>query len=155
MGNISSTALERRCCDNKRKSNNHVLNKRCQKNKVFSSDNQYDAENRIDSIEEELTSWKTSQEGREIVSQVFPVSVDVLFALLFNNSKFYNDFQESRKTFDMVQNEWETIKTDSLHYDKKREISFTLTLTHPMGPKHSRVTETQVSCNIELNIRCL
>ena len=136
-----------------KKSNNHELNKRCKTNKVFSSDNQYEAENRIESIEEELTSWKTSQEGREIVSQVFPVSVDVLFALLFNNSKFYNDFQESRKTFDMVQNEWEMIKTDSIHYDKKREISFTLTLTHPMGPKHSRVTETQVSCNIEFNIR--
>ena len=55
----------------------------------------------------------------------------------------------------MVQNEWEMIKTNSIHYDKKREISFTLTLTHPMGPKHSRVTETQVSCNIELNILCL
>ena len=50
-------------------------------------------------IEIAVDSWKTNQEGREIVSQVFPVPVDDLFSLLFGNSKFYNEFQESRKTF--------------------------------------------------------
>ena len=120
----------------------------CRKSKTtcrYSSDNQYDSESRVGTIEESLSSWKTSQEGREIVSQAFPVSVDTLFALLFNNSKFYNEFQESRKTFDMVLNEWEALKCDNINYTKKREISFTLSLTHPMGPKHSRVTETQVN----------
>ena len=29
--------------------------------------------------------------------------------------------------------------------EKVREVSFTLTLTHPMGPKHSQTIETQVS----------
>ena len=28
--------------------------------------------------------------------------------------------------------------------EKVREVSFTLSLTHPMGPKHSQVIETQV-----------
>ena len=50
----------------------------------------------------------------------------------------------------MVQHEWETIKTDNIHYNKTREISFTLSLTHPMGPKHSRVTETQVNGEIPI-----
>ena len=50
----------------------------------------------------------------------------------------------------MVQNEWETIKKDNIHYNKTREISFTLSLTHPMGPKHSRVTETQVGGKIPI-----
>ena len=97
----------------------------------------------FESIEAALASWKSNQEGREIVSQVFPVKVDELFSLLFNNSKFYNKFQDGRKTFDMVQNEWVDIKTNNIHYSKTRDVSFTLSLTHPMGPKHSRVTETQ------------
>ena len=29
--------------------------------------------------------------------------------------------------------------------EKVREVSFTLSLTHPMGPKHSQVIETQVN----------
>ena len=69
------------------------------KTSLFGSEHQYDTELSAGSIQTLLTSWKSSQEGREIVSQVFPVSVDVLFELLFNNSKFYNQFQESRKTF--------------------------------------------------------
>ena len=45
---------------------------------------------------------------------------------------------------DMVQNDWQHMHTDDANYSKTREVSFTLSLTHPMGPKHSRVTETQV-----------
>ena len=29
--------------------------------------------------------------------------------------------------------------------EKVREVSFTLSLTHPMGPKHAQVIETQVN----------
>ena len=66
---------------------------------LYNEDLCSDTELSTTSIETALASWKSTQEGREIVSQVFPVSVDVLFSLLFNDSKFYNDFQESRKTF--------------------------------------------------------
>ena len=45
---------------------------------------------------------------------------------------------------DMAQNDWHPSQKDNIHYSKTREVSFTLSLTHPMGPKHSRVTETQV-----------
>ena len=61
-------------------------------------------------------------------------------------SQFLSNFS----SLDMVQHEWETIKTDNIHYNKTREISFTLSLTHPMGPKHSRVTETQVNGEIPI-----
>ena len=44
----------------------------------------------------------------------------------------------------MAQNDWHPSQKDNIHYSKTREVSFTLSLTHPMGPKHSRVTETQV-----------
>ena len=45
-----------------------------------------------------LESWKSSQEGREVAAQSFPIDVDTLFALLFTNSEFYLDFHTSRKT---------------------------------------------------------
>jgi hypothetical protein len=43
----------------------------------------------------------------------------------------------------MSQGPWQQ-KPDN-EVEKVREVSFTLTLTHPMGPKHSQVVENQVS----------
>ena len=42
--------------------------------------------------------WKSDVEGKEMVSEVFPVDVDNLFTLLFTNSKFFMDFQNARKS---------------------------------------------------------
>ena len=44
----------------------------------------------------------------------------------------------------MNQTPWSN-KGDNESGEKIREVSFTLTLTHPMGPKHSQTIETQVS----------
>ena len=44
----------------------------------------------------------------------------------------------------MNQTPWSN-KGDNEGGEKIREVSFTLTLTHPMGPKHSQTIETQVS----------
>merc|ERR1719391_652902 len=88
-----------------------------------------------------IQAWRSSVEGREmIMGQTFPISVDELFTQLFTNSKFYIDFHTSRKSFDIVQSSWQQ-KPDSR--DKFRELNFNISLTHPMGPKHSAVTETQ------------
>jgi hypothetical protein len=46
-----------------------------------------------------LEKWKSIVEGRELAKEVYPVSVDQLFTLLFTNSKFYMDFHMNRKTF--------------------------------------------------------
>ena len=54
-------------------------------------------------------------------------------------------------SLDIVLNDWETNDTDDNIYSKTRKVSFTLSLTHPMGPKHSQVTETQVC----LMLKCL
>ena len=46
-----------------------------------------------------LEKWRSSVEGRELTSEVYPISVDQLFTLLFTNSKFFVDFHANRKTF--------------------------------------------------------
>ena len=46
-----------------------------------------------------LEKWRNSVEGRELANEVYPMSVDQLFTLLFTNSKFYMDFHVNRKTF--------------------------------------------------------
>jgi len=94
-------------------------------------------------IELTLEKWRHTQEGRELLNEVYPISVDQLFTLLFTNSKFYRDLHANRKTFDMNQTPWSN-KGDNEGGEKIREVSFTLTLTHPMGPKHSQTIETQV-----------
>jgi len=87
-----------------------------------------------------IDAWRSGVEGRELISQVFPISVDQLFTQLFTNSKFFLDFHATRKSFDFVDSSWQ-LKEDS--GEKVRELSFTLSLTHPMGPKHSQLTEIQ------------
>ena len=65
-------------------------------------DSPYENELSLDSIETAVDSWRSDQDGREIICQVFPVSVDELFSLLFTNSKFYHEFHSSRKTFGKI-----------------------------------------------------
>ena len=50
-------------------------------------------------IELTLEKWRHTQEGRELLNEVYPISVDQLFTLLFTNSKFYRDLHANRKTF--------------------------------------------------------
>jgi len=90
-----------------------------------------------------LEKWRSSVEGRELTSEVYPISVDQLFTLLFTNSKFFMDFHANRKTFDMQMRAPWTPRPEN-DSEKVREVSFTLSLTAPMGPKHSAVIETQV-----------
>ncbi|CAG7729719.1 unnamed protein product [Allacma fusca] len=80
-------------------------------------------------------------EGREVVNAVIPTDVDTLFTMLFTSSKFFLDFHTLRKTFDIVQCPWQQSSDGS---QKIRQVSFTVTLNHVMGPKHSQVTESQV-----------
>lgn len=46
-----------------------------------------------------VDSWRSNEEGRELINQTFPVGVDQLFNMLYTNSKFFQDFHLSRKTF--------------------------------------------------------
>ena len=104
-----------------------------------SSDNE-NGDNDTEKAKDAFRKWKASQSAKELIDETFPVNVDTLFELLFTKSKFYIDFHSSRKTFDIVQSPWQQQSDDG---DKKREVKLTLSLTHPMGPKHSPVTEFQ------------
>lgn len=84
--------------------------------------------------------WRQSKNAREILSRNFNIAIDDLFTLLFTNSKFFYDFQAERKTFDIVQCPWQHSAQSE---DKYREVSYTLNLNHPIGPKTSRATEVQ------------
>ena len=53
----------------------------------------------IPDIELTLDKWRSTQDGREMTNEVYPINVDQLFTLLFTNSKFYRDFHANRKTF--------------------------------------------------------
>ena len=46
-----------------------------------------------------IQAWRSSVEGRDMITQAFPISVDDLFTQLFTNSKFYIDFHTLRKSF--------------------------------------------------------
>ena len=84
--------------------------------------------------------WRQSKNAREFISRNFDLNIDDLFTLLFTNSKFFYDFQSERKTFDIVQCPWQHSDQSD---DKYREVSYTLHLNHPIGPKTSRATEVQ------------
>ena len=79
--------------------------------------------------------WRQSKNAREILSRNYSINIDDLFTLLFTNSKFFYDFQAERKTFDIVQCPWQHSAQSE---DKYREVSYTLNLNHPIGPKTSR-----------------
>jgi len=84
--------------------------------------------------------WRQSKVARQFISRNFDLNIDDLFTLLFTNSKFFYDFQSERKTFDIVQCPWQHSNQSD---DKYREVSYTLHLNHPIGPKTSRATEVQ------------
>ena len=84
--------------------------------------------------------WRQSKNAREILSRNYDLNIDDLFTLLFTNSKFFYDFQAERKTFDIVQCPWK--HSDDCE-DKYREVSYTLNLNYPVGPKTSRAREVQ------------
>ena len=84
--------------------------------------------------------WRQSKNAREILTRNYNIAIDDLFTLLFTNSKFFYDFQAERKTFDIVQCPWQHSPQSE---DKYREVSYTLNLNHPIGPKTSRATEVQ------------
>ncbi|XP_032664229.1 protein Aster-B-like isoform X1 [Odontomachus brunneus] len=80
-------------------------------------------------------------EGRQVNKATLPIHIDQLFTLLFTNSKFFLDFHTARKTTDLIQSAWtQNNQTDQ----KMRTLSYTISLTHSIGPRTCHVTETQV-----------
>ncbi|CAL7941744.1 unnamed protein product [Xylocopa violacea] len=80
-------------------------------------------------------------EGRQISKATFPIHIDQLFTLLFTNSKFFLDFQTSRKTTDLVQSAWTQNEQTG---QKVRNLSFTVALSQAIGPRTCSISETQI-----------
>ncbi|XP_074112163.1 protein Aster-B [Cotesia typhae] len=80
-------------------------------------------------------------DGRQISNAVLPIHIDQLFTLLFTSSKFFLDFHTARKTTDLIQSAW---TQDPETGQKMRTVSLTVSLTQPVGPRTSQVTETQI-----------
>ncbi|XP_011315483.1 GRAM domain-containing protein 1B [Fopius arisanus] len=87
------------------------------------------------------TTCTSTHDGRELINTTLPIHIDQLFTLLFTTSKFFLDFHTARKTTDLIQSEW----TQHSETNKKmRTVSLTVSLTQPVGPRKSQVTETQI-----------
>ncbi|XP_013415579.2 GRAM domain-containing protein 1B isoform X2 [Lingula anatina] len=80
--------------------------------------------------------------GMKIIDEVYNISVDQMYEMLFTDSKFFRDLLDRRKTFDLVLTPW----PDDADRDgtKMRMISYTLTLNAAFGPKTSPATEKQL-----------
>ncbi|KAL5281948.1 GRAMD1B family protein [Megaselia abdita] len=78
-------------------------------------------------------------EGRQLVHTILPINVDMLFNLLFSKSKFLLDFHHTKKTTDLNFGDWIT-NDDGI---KQRTVNLTVALAQSVGPKTSKVTETQ------------
>lgn len=92
-------------------------------------------------LEKDHNICTAQHDGRELINITLPINIDQLFILLFTGSKFFSDFHASRKTTDLIQSSW--IKDPETGV-KTRNITMTVSLTQPVGPKTSKVTERQV-----------
>lgn len=85
-------------------------------------------------------------DGRLIIKENLRLQVDVLFNLLFSStSKFLTDFHAKRNSTDLNMGPWKTNK-DGL---QMRTVNVTVALQASVGPKTSKVTESQTirSCS--------
>ncbi|XP_076334075.1 protein Aster-B-like [Tachypleus tridentatus] len=78
-------------------------------------------------------------EGKEVLNSIFNLSVDKLFSLIFNGSKFYQEFQKNRQTTDIVESDWEPCRETG---EKTRQVKYTVALNISVA-KSANVTETQ------------
>ncbi|KAJ9588882.1 hypothetical protein L9F63_017822 [Diploptera punctata] len=80
-------------------------------------------------------------EGRKIIRAIIPIHIDLLFTLLFTNSKFLLDFYAVRRTTSyLAMTSWQQ---DSQTGNKQRVVTLTMPLNQSVGPKSTQVTETQ------------
>ncbi|KFD65235.1 hypothetical protein M514_06541 [Trichuris suis] len=82
--------------------------------------------------EEEVTCPCVTHEGRELMNCVYPLSVDQLFLWLFTDSEFFRQFQQLRKTKNLILSDW---KIDRSTGAKLRQISYSVAVNHALAPK--------------------
>ncbi|VDL78655.1 unnamed protein product [Nippostrongylus brasiliensis] len=81
-----------------------------------------------------------SHQGKLLLDNVYPLSVDEIYELLFTDNPWFKKFNEVLKNSGYVASAWTTDK-DGV---RSRTCTYTMALNHAMAPKSCVVTEKQV-----------
>lgn len=80
----------------------------------------------------------SSHSGKLVIDSVFEIDVDQAFQLMFTDSLFIQQLLKLRRTHSVTISPWQETASN----DKKRQLSYTLTLNHTLI-KSASTTETQ------------
>lgn len=84
--------------------------------------------------------------GKQLTDEVFPISAHTMFKLIFNDSKFYRNVLDERKSTEVSITPWvdlsETEKIERPDCIKTRKVHYTVALNHAMV-KTAPTVETQ------------
>ncbi|XP_065816696.1 protein Aster-B isoform X2 [Labrus bergylta] len=89
--------------------------------------------------EGEVQAFHEDLNGRQHINEIYKVSVDKLYDVLFTESQFMTEFMEQRRFSDIVYHPWKKEEAGN----QTREILYTISLSNPLAPKTATVTETQ------------
>ncbi|XP_031716739.1 protein Aster-B isoform X11 [Anarrhichthys ocellatus] len=89
--------------------------------------------------EGEVQAFHEDLNGRQHINEIYKLSVDKLYGILFTESEFMSDFMEQRRFSDVVYHPWKKEEAGN----QTREIMYTISLSNPLAPKTATVTETQ------------
>lgn len=80
-------------------------------------------------------------EGTQAFNVILPVNIDTLFQTLYSNSKFLEDFHESRKIFDITRTEWIDVEVGANNGAlRTRTFDCKMPIKQNIGPKFSIVS---------------
>nr|KAF6403446.1 GRAM domain containing 1B [Molossus molossus] len=107
--------------------------------------------------EGEVQAFYEDLSGRQYVNEIFNLSVDKLYDLLFTDSPFQRDFMEQRRfsvrlspPSDIIFHPWKKEENGN----QSRLILYTITLTNPLAPKTATVRETQTMYKASQESEC-
>ncbi|XP_070825872.1 protein Aster-B isoform X8 [Chaetodon trifascialis] len=100
--------------------------------------------------EGEVQAFHEDLNGRQHINEVYKFSVDKLYDILFTESQFMSDFMEQRRISDVVYHPWKKEEAGN----QTREIMYTISLSNPLAPKTSTVSETQTLYKVSQESEC-
>nr|XP_046246249.1 protein Aster-B isoform X13 [Scatophagus argus] len=100
--------------------------------------------------EGEVQAFHEDLNGKQHINEVYKFSVDKLYDILFTESQFMSDFMEQRRISDVVYHPWKKEEAGN----QTREIMYTISLSNPLAPKTSTVSETQTLYKVSQESEC-
>uniref|UniRef100_A0A915PNU6 VASt domain-containing protein n=1 Tax=Setaria digitata TaxID=48799 RepID=A0A915PNU6_9BILA len=98
-----------------------------------------DSDNAGSSIETKVPCECKSHLGRLFLDEVYPLTTEQLFHLLFSSIPWYHHFKEIVKKTDYVATSWTTDNSAVT----TRTVTYNMALNNALGPKSTSVTEKQ------------